>query len=92
MSEKSGSSNSGAIRQLDGSPRLLDLVHEAIRRRCYSRRTEEAYVHWIKRFIYFHGKRHPVRDNPREGVRARGREMDKDGTYVRAGGREGRRA
>ena len=59
MSEKSGSSNSGAIRQSDGSPRLLDLVHEAIRRRCYSRRTEEAYVHWIKRFIYFHGKRHP---------------------------------
>ena len=37
---------------------MLGLVHEAIRRRCYSRRTEEAYVHWIKRFIYFHGKRH----------------------------------
>jgi site-specific recombinase XerD len=26
----------------------------------YSRRTEEAYVHWIKRFIYFTGKRHPA--------------------------------
>jgi integron integrase len=34
-------------------------VHEAIRRRYYSRRTEEAYVQWIKRFIYFCGKRHP---------------------------------
>jgi len=34
-------------------------VHEAIRVRHYSRRTEEAYVHWIKRLIYFHGKRHP---------------------------------
>jgi len=34
-------------------------VSEAIRRRHYSRRTEQAYVHWIKRFIYFHGKRHP---------------------------------
>ncbi|MEW6688551.1 MAG: integron integrase [Pseudomonadota bacterium] len=42
-----------------GRPRLLERVHEAIRVRHYSRRTEEAYVHWIKRFIYFHGKRHP---------------------------------
>jgi integron integrase len=39
--------------------RLLDLVRDAIRRRHYSRRTEETYVHWIKRFIYFSGKRHP---------------------------------
>ena len=42
-----------------GGPRLLQRVHEAIRVRHYSRRTEEAYVHWIKRLIYFHGKRHP---------------------------------
>jgi integron integrase len=41
-------------------PRLLDQVHEAIRRRYFSRRTEEAYAHWIKRFIYFSGKRHPA--------------------------------
>src|SRR5512134_448661 len=39
--------------------RLLEQVHEEIRRRHYSRRTEEAYVHWIKRFIYFSGRRHP---------------------------------
>jgi integrase len=38
---------------------LLDQVHDTIRRKYYSRRTEEAYVHWIKRFIYFTGKRHP---------------------------------
>jgi integron integrase len=38
---------------------LLEQVHEAIRRRYFSRRTEQAYVHWIRRFIYFHGKRHP---------------------------------
>jgi len=37
-------------------PRLLDQVHEAIRRLHYSRRTEEAYVHWIKRFIYWSAK------------------------------------
>ena len=41
------------------SPRLLDPVREEIRTRHYSRRTEEAYVHWIRRFIVFHGKRHP---------------------------------
>ncbi len=36
-------------------PRLLDQVHEAIRRRYFSRRTEEAYVHWIKRSFIFRG-------------------------------------
>ena len=41
------------------SPKLLDQVRSAIRARHYSRRTEEAYVHWIKRYILFHGKRHP---------------------------------
>lgn len=41
-------------------PRLLDRVREAIRTRHYSRRTEKAYVHWIKRYIFFHGKRHPA--------------------------------
>jgi site-specific recombinase XerD len=40
-------------------PRLLDRVRDSVRRRHYSRRTEEQYVHWIKRFIYFTGKRHP---------------------------------
>jgi site-specific recombinase XerD len=40
-------------------PKLLDLVRDAIRTRHYSRRTEEAYVLWIRRFIVFHGKRHP---------------------------------
>jgi Phage integrase, N-terminal SAM-like domain len=41
-------------------PRLLDRVREAIRTRHYSRRTEKAYVAWIKRYIFFHGKRHPA--------------------------------
>jgi integron integrase len=38
---------------------LLDRVREAIRARHYSRRTEKAYVGWIKRYIFFHNKRHP---------------------------------
>lgn len=39
--------------------RLLDQVSDALRRKHYSRRTEEAYAHWIKGFIFFNGKRHP---------------------------------
>jgi len=41
-------------------PRLLDVVRDCIRRKHYSLRTEQTYVHWIRRFIYFHGKRHPL--------------------------------
>jgi integron integrase len=41
------------------SPRLLDRVRQHLRVRHYSIRTERAYVDWIKRFILFHGKRHP---------------------------------
>jgi integron integrase len=50
---------------IDGSaavttpPRLLDIVRETVQRRHYSHRTEETYVHWIRRFILFSGKRHP---------------------------------
>lgn len=50
----------GALPVGAARPRLLDLVREAIRRRHYSYRTEEAYVHWVRRFILFSGKRHPA--------------------------------
>src|SRR5262245_47090200 len=40
-------------------PRLMEQVRAEIRARHYSRRTEDAYVHWIRRFIVFHGRRHP---------------------------------
>jgi integron integrase len=60
MGGESGGSGEGAGSGGGGRPkRLLEQVHEEIRRRHYSRRTEEAYVHWIKRFIWFSGKRHP---------------------------------
>jgi integron integrase len=39
--------------------RLLDQVRQRLRARHYSLRTEQSYVGWIKRFILFHGKRHP---------------------------------
>jgi site-specific recombinase XerD len=40
-------------------PKLLDQLRASIRYRHYSLRTEQAYVHWVKRFIFFHDKRHP---------------------------------
>jgi integron integrase len=40
-------------------PRLLDRVREAARVRHLSLRTEKTYVQWIRRYILFHGKRHP---------------------------------
>lgn len=39
--------------------RLMDQVRSTLRVHHYSLRTEESYLHWIKRFILFHGKRHP---------------------------------
>ena len=41
-------------------PKLLHLVRQAIRIRHYSPRTEQAYVHWIRRYIFFHNVRHPA--------------------------------
>jgi integron integrase len=40
-------------------PRLLDQVRDGIRYRHYSFRTEQAYVEWVRRFVRFHGLRHP---------------------------------
>lgn len=40
-------------------PKLIAQVRDLIRVRHYSRRTEQAYVYWIKQFIFFHNKRHP---------------------------------
>ena len=53
--EKGGESQVGTAR----APKLLDRVRERIRYLHYSYRTEQAYVMWMRRFIYFHGKRHP---------------------------------
>jgi site-specific recombinase XerD len=39
---------------------LLDQLRDRLRLRHYSLRTEQAYIHWVKRYILFHGKRHPA--------------------------------
>src|SRR3972149_4844409 len=42
------------------SPKLLARLRKALCSRHYSRRTEQTYWHWVKRFIYFHNVRHPA--------------------------------
>jgi integron integrase len=44
---------------MSGGSRLLDDVRDLIRIKHYSIRTEQAYLQWIRRYIRFHGKRHP---------------------------------
>ena len=41
-------------------PRLLDQVRSVLRARHYSRRTESAYLSWIRQYILYHEKRHPL--------------------------------
>jgi integron integrase len=41
-------------------PKLLDRLRDALAMRRYSGRTQDAYVGWVRRFILFHGKRHPL--------------------------------
>jgi integron integrase len=50
---------SNGTRSQDKAPKLLEQVREVIRTRHYSLRTEGTYLGWIRRFILFHGKRHP---------------------------------
>lgn len=49
--------------------RLMDQVSEVMRYHHYGHRTEEAYVRWIKGFIYFHNKKHP-KDMGKEEIEA----------------------
>ena len=48
------------------APKLLDRVRAVARVRHLSRRTEKSYVAWIRRFVLFHGKRHPADMGPAE--------------------------
>ena len=40
--------------------KLLDIVREKVRLKHYSFSTERTYVHWIKHYIFYHNKKHPV--------------------------------
>ena len=47
-------------------PKLLNQVCFTLRNKHYSLRTEESYIGWIKRFILFHNKRHPLQTGEEE--------------------------
>ncbi len=48
------------LRPAKKEKKLLEQMRGAIRLRNYSYRTEQSYLHWAKRFILFHKKRHPA--------------------------------
>jgi len=56
----------GLVSPSRSSPRLLALLRRAIRVRHYSRRTEDSYVSWVRRFVRFCGMRHPLELAERE--------------------------
>lgn len=47
-------------------PRLLNQIRQTMRARHYSFSTEKSYIHWIRRYILFHGKRHPINMGEKE--------------------------
>jgi len=49
--------------------KLLAQVRAVLRTKHYSRRTEEAYVYWVQRYVRFHGVRHPAELGEREVAR-----------------------
>jgi hypothetical protein len=68
-------------------PKLLDQVRDVVRRRHFSLRTERTYCDWIKRFILYHGKRHPLEMGGAEVTQflthlAREGQVDDDYTHV----------
>jgi integron integrase len=56
---RSSADTTQAMEASPARPKLLDEVRRALRVRHRSPRTEEAYLYWIRRFIHFHGRRHP---------------------------------
>ncbi len=57
--KKISGGKSGLSLVRDAKPKLLDQLREALRARHYSRRTEQTYCSWVKRFIFSHNVRHP---------------------------------
>ena len=60
MDQRSDSPEKSQTSPDKGEKKLVDRLHEAIRTRNYSRRTEQSYWYWIRYFIFFHKKRHPA--------------------------------
>lgn len=58
--EKPNATTSRTLSDTQQKPRLLEQMRAAIRTKHYSLATEKNYLQWAKRFILFHGKRHPA--------------------------------
>ena len=56
----------GNLMSIDHKPKLLDQVRQAARVRHMALSTEHSYVGWIRRFILYHNKRHPLEMGPLE--------------------------
>ena len=59
MNSDRASSPAPAAAEPTQQPKLLERMRIHLRTRHYSIRTEQAYIDWARRFILFHGKRHP---------------------------------
>ncbi|MCC6867845.1 MAG: phage integrase N-terminal SAM-like domain-containing protein [Burkholderiales bacterium] len=59
MHHPAGEAGTATLEGASRPVRLLDQLRTVIRYRHYSYRTEQAYVGWVRRFIRFHGCRHP---------------------------------
>jgi len=56
----------GRVFEMEVKKKLLDIVRDKIRFKHYSYSTERTYVHWIKQYIFFHNKKHPLEMDKRE--------------------------
>lgn len=66
---KRSSKHAEVVCRMSGKPRLMDQVRDILRVRHYSYRTEQQYVGWIRRYILYHGRKHP-RDLGPDDLRA----------------------
>ena len=48
--------------------KLLDVARDTLLRKHLSYRTERTYIYWMRKFILFHGKRHPIEMGEGEGM------------------------
>lgn len=51
---------------MESKKKLLDIVRDKIRFKHYSMSTEKTYIHWIKHYIFFHDKKHPIEMGKKE--------------------------
>ena len=64
--QSAGTRDMGAAKTGARQPKLMEQMRSELRSRHYSRRTEETYCSWVKRYIFFHGLRHPAEMGEKE--------------------------